>query len=114
MPGIPYRKFKLKDRVSGSANVEIRESENKRGPAFIWATYTDFSDDGAQIINGTKSVTSKAGIMGDFVWPAQLSLAVANPAPKLPASLMGFRVAGTPLPSRVDTEGGYRSRQIRA
>lgn len=94
MPGVTYGKFKLNGRVSGFADVEIREADSKRGPGFIGVSYASFSDDGEHIINGTESVQSKGGLMGDFVWHSDLKLSGCESGSKVTSEPEGFKVTG--------------------
>ena len=59
--GIQPGMYILMGRASGHADVEFRGSANQFGMSGVFVTYTDFSDDGQHIINGTESAERVAG-----------------------------------------------------
>jgi hypothetical protein len=66
--GLPPGKYVLDGKVGGKAEVEIGE-----GFSTISVRYTDFTDDGGHIINGTESAKREgAGLLGRVVWHSDL------------------------------------------
>lgn len=57
-PSVRPGAYTLKGRMSGDARVVLAESADGRNIAQINVTYTNFSDDGVNIIDGTESATS--------------------------------------------------------
>lgn len=116
--GIPYRpgeplplrgrvqpgKYVLQGRVSGSADVEIRSTGETI--SFVSARYTNFSNDGRHIINGTESV-ERAAAPGQFVWHCDIHASGAQQGSKVTSEPGGFvfgkdgRIVGT-LTTTVD------------
>lgn len=57
-PSVRPGAYTLKGRMSGAARVVLAESADGRSIAQIDVTYTNFSDDGVNVIDGTESATS--------------------------------------------------------
>lgn len=97
-------KFVLKGRASGSAEVEIRSAGE--AVSFVSARYTNFSNDGRHIIDGTESV-ERAAAPGQFVWHSDIHANGAQHGSKVTSEPGGFvfgkdgRIAGT-LTTTVD------------
>jgi hypothetical protein len=54
---IPEGTYTLRGKVSGSASVTIKQTDNHRGIKTVSVIYKDYSDDRDNIINGTEQVT---------------------------------------------------------
>lgn len=66
--GLPPGKYVLEGKVGGRADVEIGEQMSS-----IAIRYTDFTDDGGHIINGTESATRNgSGLFGSVTWHSDL------------------------------------------
>jgi hypothetical protein len=79
--GVKPGKYILLGKVSGRADVEFRGGASMFGMSAVFVTYTDFSDDGLHIINGTESAERVAGggsgmmaMMGKMVVHSDLKL----------------------------------------
>lgn len=53
----PTGTYTLRGKSSGSAKVQITDNATNTGVMTVAVRYTDYSDDGAYILNGTESVT---------------------------------------------------------
>jgi hypothetical protein len=70
---IPTGSYALAGQVSGSAAVQIVDSADQSGIAAINVTYTNYSDDGLHIINGTENVVAGGGDAGTVTFNENLS-----------------------------------------
>jgi hypothetical protein len=99
--GIPYKagdvlpvrsfvqpgKYVLKGKVSGRAEVEIGGTAD--AIASVSARYTDFSDDGRHVINGTESV-ERGAKPGQLVWHSDIRASGAQQGTKVTSEPSGF------------------------
>ena len=79
--GIKPGKYILAGKVSGRADVEFKGGAGMFGMSGVSVTYTDFSDDGLHIINGTESAdrisrggTGMMAMMGKIVVKCDLKM----------------------------------------
>ena len=87
---LPAGKYILLGKVSGQADVEFRAVAPGFGFNFASTRYTNFSDDGLHIINGTESAQRVgSGMMGRLVLHSDLKL------------------SGIQTGSKVTSEGGF-------
>lgn len=70
-PGLPAGKFVMDGKSGGRADVEIER--NGSGISAIRVRYTDYTDDGQHIINGTESASRNGtGLAARVVWHSDL------------------------------------------
>lgn len=93
--GIQPGKYVLQGKASGHADVEFRGSAGQFGMSGVFVTYSDFSDDGLHIINGTESAERVAGAGGIM---AMMGKMVVHSDLKLTGIETGTKVTG---------EGGF-------
>ncbi|MCI4589516.1 hypothetical protein MOK15_05345 [Sphingobium sp. BYY-5] len=98
-PSLPAGKFTLQGRVGGSAQVEVRTTENGR-LTFISANYERYTDDGAHIIDGTESAEMVPGTgLPRIIWHSDLRSSGQQVGTKKSTEPGGFimSVTGQPL-----------------
>lgn len=106
--GIKPGKYILLGKISGRADVEFRGSAGMFGMNGVSVSYTDFSDDGLHIINGTESAERVAGggsgmmvMMGKMVVKCDLKLSGIQSGTKVTGdggftpALFGQKSSGT-------------------
>jgi len=89
---IPPGKYILQGKASGHADVELRGGASQFGLSGVFVTYTDFSDDGLHIINGTESAERVAGAGGGMM--AMMGKMVVHSNLKLSGIETGTKVTG--------------------
>jgi hypothetical protein len=89
-PSLPAGSYTLKGRASGDARVAIAQSADGRGIARMDVTYTNFSDDGVNTVDGTESATS-----APYTWHVKLSLSGRHFGSRRSSEPSGFVI--TPL-----------------
>jgi hypothetical protein len=94
--GIKPGKYILLGKVSGRADVELRGGASMFGMSGVFVTYSEFSDDGLHIINGTESAERVAGAGGGMM--AMMGKMVVKCNLKLSGIQTGTKITG---------EGGY-------
>lgn len=106
--GVPPGKYVLDGKVGGKAEVEIGTGGNS-----ISVRYTDFTDDGGHIINGTESASRQgAGLMGRTVWHSDLrSSGIQNGTKKTSPGGLVFSFRGVTEGDLVTTIDGKEYRR---
>jgi len=94
--GIRPGKYILSGKVSGQADVELRGGASQFGMSGVFVTYTNFSDDGLHIINGTESAARVAGAGSGMM--AMMGKMVVN---------SHLTLSGIQTGSKVTGEGGF-------
>lgn len=98
-PAAPAGKFTMMGHTSGQAQVEIRKSQTGR-ITYVFASYTDFTDDGANIINGTESAEiANTGNTPRIIWHSDLHSTGVQEGTKKTSEPGGFVIdlLGQPL-----------------
>jgi hypothetical protein len=92
---VPAGHYTLKGKVLGSANVQITENAGKTAVASVSASYTNYSDDGIDIINGTESVSGhSSGLTGQVLqWDSNLALSGCHTGTKVTSEPGGFNLS---------------------
>ncbi|MBE3203327.1 hypothetical protein IHE48_20610 [Frankia sp. CH37] len=93
LPHIPAGDYTLKGKASGRAAVKIAENATKTGLASISVTYTDFSDDGVNTVNGTESVQNAGTGGSDITFHANLTLTGQHTGTKRTSEPGGYTVS---------------------
>jgi hypothetical protein len=91
LPQIPAGNYTLDGRRFGSAAVTVLDTASRISS--ISVTYTNYSDDGANIINGTESVTNNGSQLGPVTFHENLTLGGANTGTKLTSEPGGYSVS---------------------
>jgi hypothetical protein len=78
----PAGTYTLKGKKSGSAQVQIDRDANK--VTMITVTYTDYSDDGIRVVNGTEKVgrTTPSTYVTHVDWWSDLRQKITEPGKK--------------------------------
>jgi hypothetical protein len=84
-PEVPAGAYTLKGRASGSAQVLITAREGGTGIASVEVTYTDYSHDGTNIVNGTESATA-----APYTWHSDLTLTGVHSGTRVTSEPSGF------------------------
>jgi hypothetical protein len=92
---VPAGNYTLKGKVIGSASVHISENTNKTAISAVSVSYTNYSDDGIHIINGTESVSGHAnGLTGQVLqWDSNLTLSGCQTGTKVTSEPGGFNLS---------------------
>ena len=87
--------YTLKGKVSGSAAVVLKAASGGMGLSSVSVMYTDFTDDGLRIINGTESAeTTGGGMMGGVIIHSNLTSSGCQTGTKITSEPGGFKVEG--------------------
>lgn len=100
-PSLPAGSYTLNGRTSGHARVTIAESADRRGIARIDVTYTNFSDDDLNTVDGTESATA-----APFTWHANLSLSGLHSGSRRSSEPSGFVITPPSAPGARATVTG--------
>ncbi|UNB54756.1 hypothetical protein [Mycolicibacterium sp. YH-1] len=92
-PSLPAGSYTLKGRTSGDARVVIAESADGRGIARIDVTYTNFSSDGVNTVDGTESATG-----APYTWHVNLSLSGLHSGSRRSSEPAGFVITPPSAP----------------
>lgn len=89
-PTRPYPRegnYTLRGKVLGKAEIHIKENGERTAVETVTVEYTNYSDDGIRVLNGTESVTRRRPSPFDteLDWRSDLCRAAARPAPSSPA-----------------------------
>jgi hypothetical protein len=87
---IPAGTYTLNGKVFGSATVVVTENSALTSVASVSVTFTNFSDDGINIINGTES-----GTHTPTAWHANLTLTGCHTGSEVTSEPGGFTVTAT-------------------
>jgi hypothetical protein len=79
---IPGGNYTLPGQASGSAAVQIVENPDRSGIAAILVSYSNYSDDGQHILNGTESVAAAGGTAGAVTFNEDLTVSGADTGTK--------------------------------
>jgi hypothetical protein len=90
-PHLPAGTYTLKGKKSGEAKVVITETADKSAIAKVEVTYTDYSHDGVNIVNGTES-----GSSAPYTWHADLKLSGLHTGTRKTSEPGGFVVTPPP------------------
>lgn len=81
-PAIPAGLYTLQGRVGGSAKVEIKRRPDDSGMQSVSTVYSDYTDDGAHVINGSESLALVDGPKSKYVLQSDLRSSGAQRATK--------------------------------
>ena len=95
--GIQPGRYILPGKASGHADVEFRGSANQFGMNGVFVTYSDFSDDGSHIINGTESAERIASVGGGGMMAMMGKMVVKS----------DLKLSGIQTGTKVTSEGGF-------
>lgn len=88
-------KYTLRGKVYGYAVVEFKAGRSGIGFSSVSVVYTDFTDDGQRIINGTESAESTGGgMMGGVIIHSNLTSSGCQAGTKITSEPGGFTVEG--------------------
>jgi hypothetical protein len=87
---LPAGEYTLAGRKAGSAKVVIREDAAKTKITFVSVTYTDYSNEGGNVLNGTE----RAELVGtDVTWHEDIRLSGAHTGTRRTSEPGGFTVS---------------------
>jgi hypothetical protein len=89
-PHLPGGTYTLNGKVFGSASVVITENPAKTAIDSVQVTYTNYTDDGINVINGTQSATRSPAN-----WHSNLALSGCHTGSQVTSEPGGFTMSGT-------------------
>jgi hypothetical protein len=92
-PHIPAGNYTMPGKKSGTAAVQIVENSDKSAISSISVSYTNYSDDGANIINGTESVSNGGSALAPVTFHENLTLSGQHTGTKVTSEPGGYTVS---------------------
>ncbi|WP_307874258.1 hypothetical protein [Frankia sp. AgW1.1] len=93
LPHLPAGTYTLSGRTAGTAAVTITENSTKTGVMSISVTYTNYDDDGTDVINGTESVQNKGTSASDITFHENLNLTGKHTGTKKTSEPGGYTIS---------------------
>ncbi|MQY27701.1 TolB-like translocation protein [Nocardia aurantia] len=101
-PQLPAGIYTLPGKAHGSARAEI--AEDAAGVSMS-VSYTDFSDDGATVVDGTESIRRPRSLLGGITLQENLTVSGAHTGTKVTSEPAGFTLAPTVLENNFQATG---------
>jgi hypothetical protein len=92
-PHLPTGTYTLRGKVFGHVVFTVTENATRTAVASVSATYTNFSDDGVHVINGTESASGSQGFTLQVIdWHSNLRLTGCQTGAKVTSEPGGFHL----------------------